>query len=1039
MSPLSERIVAIPFSGGVDTRTDPLHVPPAKLTDLQNGVFTKATTISKRNGYEALSASISPGDVRYEDARGLAVRDGELVLFTGRTAYSYQAQADRWNEAGSVSSVVSTERALVKTGTEQSQVDYAQAGGVGVAAWKDSRGGVWWCATDAASGRVLMAPAQLLAGAVNPRVVAVGGRVHIYCAILPARRVYVTVVDAADPTATVTPSILVDDLAPSTYAVPLGAGTHGGCYDVAPATSGATVIAWPVDVGGYKVGYVDATGVLGSAVTGWPAPHHNAAAAVDGGLVGVAYHSTSIAVVHPTSGAESLFHTHDVSTMAEVHYDTVSSAGSLASVTAITAAFADTSGTLRLWVAEEVAPYGPPNPHNRDRRVYLSEVDHDGGAGLASETILGMCLASRPFVVGDVGQQTAAVWAVHDVRFFSVYLAIRVDGHVLARSMPIIAHGRSDGGWLSSANATEVDGDIIECALLYNEQLELGDDAASPDFSETGCRLVAVDFSHIGAWQSAQLGRGLYLASACPQHYDGRRWAEAGFHYGYDTNAGIANDDWTGAASGGSMADGVYTYRLVYEEIDALGEIHRGPPSVGTAVTVSGGGGSGSVTVDASGAPPAVTARGRVRIGIYRSTVDDTAAFYRVSSLDPSATGANGYVLDSVTGWTFTDGMSDAELLTKEPLYTNGGVTANDPAPFAGGVIAVGKRRMFWTDPTDPHVVRYSQELEDGYGVDMAAANWLRIDPIGDGIRAIAVMDDAVIVLKGSAIHAFAGPGPAVAPALDASLAFSPPALITSDTGCSDARGVAITPEGLAFKSPKGIRLLGRDRSLRDIGADVDGYNAQTVVAATTMPTESRVVFLTDEGRTLLWDYGHGQWSTFTNHEGLDAVVFGGVYHYLRTDGRVFRETDGVYVDDNDHVRRVVVTAWLKMTDYLQGWSKVLRALFRGHYISAHTLRIRYALDGEPGWSAPFDLDVDANHTITGYGDGNYGDGPYGGSGEARYQRSIHLNKRCQMIRFMIEDVESIATFGGAFELSELVLHGGVLRSTVKLSEPRSD
>jgi hypothetical protein len=190
-------------------------------------------------------------------------------------------------------------------------------------------------------------------------------------------------------------------------------------------------------------------------------------------------------------------------------------------------------------------------------------------------------------------------------------------------------------------------------------------------------------------------------------------------------------------------------------------------------------------------------------------------------------------------------------------------------------------------------------------------------------------------------------------------------------------------------------------------------------------------VFLTDAGRTLMYDYTPDiqQWSTYTNHLGFDAVVVAGVYNYLRTDGRVFRETPGLYADDNMHIPMKIETAWIKMTGYLQGFQKVLWALFLGTYKSPHTFRMRYRIDYDEGYSAPIDMDVDDNFNPDSYGAGPYGAGPYGGAGgdTTRYQRAVHLNRRCQSISFKVEDVEATEDFGASFELSELLLIGGVL------------
>jgi hypothetical protein len=91
-------------------------------------------------------------------------------------------------------------------------------------------------------------------------------------------------------------------------------------------------------------------------------------------------------------------------------------------------------------------------------------------------------------------------------------------------------------------------------------------------------------------------------------------------------------------------------------------------------------------------------------------------------------------------------------------------------------------------------------------------------------------------------------------------------------------------------------------------------------------------------------------------------------------------------------------------------------------------------------FEAPILVNVDSNQSPANYGDGNFGDGPYGGAITAttRYQESIHLNRPCQAIQFEFSDVESNDNYGPAFELSELLLIGGVLGPRFPVGAARS-
>ncbi len=202
------------------------------------------------------------------------------------------------------------------------------------------------------------------------------------------------------------------------------------------------------------------------------------------------------------------------------------------------------------------------------------------------------------------------------------------------------------------------------------------------------------------------------------------------------------------------------------------------------------------------------------------------------------------------------------------------------------------------------------------------------------------------------------------------------------------------------------------------------------------------MIYLTDTegGRTLMWDYNRNAWSTWTNHAGLDALILDGLYYYLRPDSRVFVETPGQYKDDQLHIRMQIETAWIHFAQQLQGWQRTLWALFLGRFISAHTLNVRYRLDYNDDYGNQIDSNVNANFNPSVYGAGAYGVGPYGGpgGGTTRYQRAIHINKRCQAISFLIGDTEADGDFGASFELSELLLIGGGIGPGFKVGADRS-
>ncbi len=1029
---LQEQHVAFKFAGGVETKMDSKAVPPVRLLALENGVFSRAISIRKRNGYGRLSRAIDGSTSLISGARRLASRDDELLLFTQAECYSKQSGNDQWTDAGALVAPSGYDRAAVHTGTAQTMPDHATAAGVTVYAWEDSLGGVWWTTVDASSGAIYRAPTQAHATGERPRCIAVGDVVHIYYAVPTNGYVMVLVVNPSTPTADVTAQILVEDL-----------HVTSPTYDACPTTRTGTpgLIAWRERATDYvRVGYVTAGGVLGSPVSGHPSvarfaqvdatsPVAAAFRYVDGAdddIIALGY-VTAIdgghGIVHLLNGGTDAVAIGATTDEAKNVYDAPADVQRIAlAVTADTA-----------WAAfEEDAAAAS------ERFTVVNSV---AGLTVGTErTQRALGLASRAFQAGHEDDVFAVF--VHDTTYFNVYLTLRLSDFAPAgRHQPGSATGAPSRTHLSSAHVVD---NVVTIALPCRSRLASEN---SDKFTESGIRRVVLDFDSEDTHQTAQFGRGLYLAAACPQHWAGRKWTEQGFHMGPELISSVE-------AGGGSMTpSSSYRYAVWYEWTDDLGEIHRGPTSVSTTVA------TGVAETQATLTLPMlrVTRKENVRICVARSIPGDTATLYRVSSLDPTTDGdVNGYIANdpTVDSVTWIDQMSDANAQLEEQLYTIGGILSNDPAPL-GSHVAVGKNRLFFTDAQSGSVVRFTKRLATGFGAECAPEFQHDIAPDGGDITALATMDDIVYVFKASSIFAFNGDGPFENGASTSGgivSGFSSSQRIPTDVGCTDPSSIVLTPDGLMFKSAKGIYLLTHGREVLYIGSPVEAYNAQNVRRATSLPDRNAVLFLTDDGKSLYYDHLFKQWSTFTNHEGFDGAVINNTYHYLRADSSVFRETPDAYSDAGARIPLRFETAWLHLVEHLQGFQRFWKLLLLGTWTSPHQLAISQRLNYDEAWSEPYYLDATgeaegATGWITGdnanpigedpidgsvYGEGDYGYGPYGGRGPDVYQWRYGIHENGQAVQFRFEDFEKAGLSGASFELTEMTIVGGVKKPDMR-------
>lgn len=1032
--PPREVSTSFKFAGGVSTKLDSKTVPTTKVLVLENGVFTKGISIKKRFGYEDLGQTIEGSISEVTGGIRTAVRDDtEILQFTSNRAYSRETGTSQWSDTGAVYSAVATDRPLVATGTQQTQPDLATNGGVTVSAWEDSSGGVWWSATDATTGRIYRAATQADADGISPRCVAVGDNLHVYYVVAATRSIYVVVVNPLVPGAAVTPIQMVSDL-DSTDSI------YDACATGRTATPAA--IAWfEHGTTNIRLGYVDQSGSIGTPLLGEPSSVTFAAGRSTGSPLAISFvdvdgaDADRIALCYINSVPNGAIHWFSGGDVGSGTFITNLSGGNVYVSTDVQriamSVVQDTdAGTIRAWMAFEEANAAPSK-----RLTAIGSAEITSGPDAAITTIRSVGLFSKAFTVDS---DVFAVF-VHDTTFFNTYLTFKIsnastDGFVpIGRHLPAEAAGAPPHKHLVSAH---VDGDVVTLALSRRERLASENNDL---FRETSTRLLRLDFASDLSHQAVTFGKGLYMAGACPMHYDGDRWNELGFSVGPELITAVT-------ATGGSLTSGTtYLYRAWYEWTDGQGEVHQGPVSAGTLVTMGGSDTKVTLTLPTC----RITRKPGVRIMVARSraaATGSTAQLFRITSLDAATAGSdNGYVPNSTSADTATlvDVMSDDDLETFDEIYTDGGVLSNDPAPL-GATIWRSRDRLFASDPSDPSMVRYTQPLGDaGLAVRWPPDLFLRVDPQRGAVMAGAARDNRYVVWTERGIFSFAGDGPDETGS-SAETGFSAVQTVPSDVGCSDPQSIVLTPQAFLFGTDRGIWALTSDFNVGYIGAPVEGFNDQTIRRGMPMPGRTQVVFLTDSGSTLLYDYLFDQWSTFTNHEGHDCAVANGQFHYLRSDGRFWRETVGSYSDAGTRITLRIETAWIHMQEQLQGFEKFFYAHILGTWTSEHQLGVSYQTDYTHGWTDAVWFDgtgassstgwITGSNTVglepitgTEYGDGEYGDGPYGGTGPGEYAWRLDLYETGQSIQLRFEDFEADGFFGPSFELTELLIAGQVL------------
>ena len=536
-------------------------------------------------------------------------------------------------------------------------------------------------------------------------------------------------------------------------------------------------------------------------------------------------------------------------------------------------------------------------------------------------------------------------------------------------------------------------------------------------------KVLNADFSQSLNYFDATQGESLYISGGLLKQYDGSTVVEQGFLDTPEPLKDIAAGDYYNASGTGGLTPGAkYFYVAVYKWTDRTGKIHRSAPS--RAIETSVPNVAADYRVNLTFTPLYFTNKENVEIEIYRTTGNGTI-FYKMSHV--ISTGSNS---DYITGGyknnkllqsiSVTDNVADVELVFSEPLYTTGGILEND-SPEASDFIATYKSRLMLL-LSDGYTLQYSKVTGIGDPVRFSSSFKIPLDNFGGRATAAIAMDDHFIIFKEGAIFALIGEGPNDLGQQDD---YKVPYLITSDAGCIDPNSLVNNPNGIMFKSAKGIYMLKRNFTLQYIGDSVEKYNGERINSATLHPTLNQIRLITASGIALVYDYYSNRWSTYTNYRGLDSIAFRNEYYFIKADGLVMRETLGSYLDNGNFITMRIKSAWVQISG-VQGFERFYKMLLLGTYYSAHKLRVAIAYNFNPYYQQSVYIDAGALLDTPTYGSGSYGTTtPYGGAFPL-YQFEVQPKiQKCQSFQFELTDSKT-TTDGASFSLSHIAAEVGI-------------
>lgn len=930
---LQWQTIQVPLAAGLQLGDDPRAMQPPGLLIAKDLMFDEAGGVQTRYPFASIGASIHGGGT-LSGVRRLTAHGSELVVFTTTGVYSWSDTLTAWVLKGTHLAVKVDETDLSGSAGDQLDADRAELNGTIFYSWIEEGGVGYYKAVDKETGTVLQSRRQFSAGASRARLVALTTKVLLVFAD-GITGLYAYALDPAAPTAALGSSTTV-----------LNSGIAGSPkYDIVRVASTDTAIIGCARTVTTSYSLLTVTAALVVTAT--------TKARTCTGAIAVS--------VEPTGASVQVIRANAT----DVQGDLIAISG-----------FADTYtaqavGTTPTAAAGIIAACHRSVTDSAVYRCYAfwASSETSGGASdwytssnwvstgntLGTEAIFKRRWAPRARAFDRSGE--IYVWGAFygrtefdpfgdGVSLQSTYFLLRDDGFLAAKAVTNTAGAGAGGiandgnGWIPGCVSTS-SGVYAFAAVSCRVILTGGEsERQSRDYAARSPRDVVFTFDSNEARRCARIGATLYIA--CGEgllQYDGTEIMEVGFHQApwYIIAAETA---------GGSIAtDGTYAFKMTWRAANANGEVERSAGLVVGAVTVAAQPGG----VALQGAEPLfLTHRGgQVAWEAWRTKVNPVfdSPFYLVTTSDPTdLTNPNRFVFnDTAAGSlaTVNDELADADIEDNEQNPDNGGLLESTQPPPCTIVVANTDRLFLAGIAGNPHQVWYSKQRQDNEVASFNDSLRFTVPREGGAITGLAFLNETLIVFKEAAVYAVPGDG---FDNLGGGQTFGPARLLASDVGAVSQEAIALTPNGLVFKSSKGWYLLNRGWSANYIGAPVSDYDSDTVLAVHVLEDRHEVRCLTSS-RMLVLDYSvpseaspHGQWSEWSITSGTHAAMWNGTHHYS-TDVAVLAEgsdyTTLAYGLDLE-------TGWIKLND-LQGYGRIRKIRILGENGGIAYLRVRVA------------------------------------------------------------------------------------------------
>lgn len=929
------QLIDIPF-GSLDTKTDPTRMAPGALTLAENAVSQKPGVYTKRQGYTALASGPS-AIVR------LLSRQDELLAFDGTSLWTYSTEQVTAANVGAISEAMSRETP-VRLATEAYQVKYstrATANGITVHAWIDESNP---CnvmvqlrdANDVVLSTKLVDNSLATWSRIHSAVA--GNQVAVFFSCTANQRIAYCLVD------TTTRAIG----ASTNYKT--GANVNvSGAFDLTAHNITDVCIVWVSATPNVRAARLAlGAGVVvesATAVISGETPDDAVATIVTPGEMGYCLYYASA-----SGGTRACCFdpTTMVQTVAPFAVEAVVAAQSRATLVRY-----DATHALAIWAREATAARAP--------FIQYRTISSGGALGALKGPLNNVSVASKAWTYG--GNFYVNVIANYTLQ--QTYFTVRLQPANTDIPWAIVtAMHAYRSAHDPTSFAIEHVPDVDQDGTVFWANMPTDVKLLDLNSVTVAVKSYGADFGDVTRLLGVEVGGAALVASGAPSTYDGQLIAEAGFLL-YPSIRSL-----TVTAGGAGMDNGTRTYAAVFQWTTRTGDTVRSTPSLFLSATSTNGAANNHTAVKGDHLTMTFVGNANTNpslpngiISLYRTTAIDADTFYLIGTI----------TMDMLSStWTFNDSFQDATITANQIMYTAGGVVEREP-PLPCAQFAVHQNRVWGLCSTDRKLLFYSAMYGPGEVPWFSSLFQVRVD-VGGDIVAIASMDSHLLVFKEDRVFTIDGDG---ANALGQGSQLSLPQIVTGDCGCTDPRSVVTTPDGVMFRSNKGVYLINRGLQLTYMGEPADAYwtSYAEVVAANMLPDRREVRFeiatpipplASPDGQKVVYNYQSQQWTTHRNYtdvSAIDARVVNGRYCWATATGQVYQENDSSLDPASTYIPMSFETGWIYPAGQ-QGFCRVQRVNFLGDWKADHGLELQLAKDYSDVYSESVQFDRDTLNVL---------------------------------------------------------------------------